>query len=344
MARAKPIALSTNETELANLLATRTNLQARQAALAAEVEQAVATRRRLLIEGGDAAAIAEAERACREIEGTAYGITDALSEIERRITELEARIEAARGDAERERVAGGLEQNASEIEAAAASLTKTLAAVAKAHSMLAITISGAAAGQYDPAYGTASPVDIANALVLQGLVHAMPGLEVHAEINPWSLYSLRQPVEGTDPAATASGFGQRLREIAGSIRRQEIGQDLPVHHDALPDFTPASDEMQVFVISPFQYIGADRVPTMVTSPSTHLPRPVAQRAIELGVASDYQSREWQASHQDAGLHASVRGSVGWDDCVDIEFDLAAWRRAETERQRSAWLTDQRQAA
>ncbi|KQT16172.1 hypothetical protein ASG40_18200 [Methylobacterium sp. Leaf399] len=345
MAKAKPIPTSTNsETELTGLITTRTNLQARQSALAVEVDQAVATRRRLLIEDGDAAAIAEAERACREIEGTAYGITDALTEIERRISETEARIEVARVDAERERVAGGLEQNASEIEAAAANLAKSLAAVAKAHSMLAITISGAAAGQFDPAYGTASPVNVANALVLQGLIHAMPGLEIHAEVNPWSIYGMRQPVEGTDPAATASAFGQRLREVADQIRKQEIGQELPIHYDALPDFTPAGDEVQVFVISPFQYIGADRVPTMVTSPSTNLPRPVAERAIELSVASDHQSREWQAAHQDAGSHAAVRGRFGWEDCVDIEFDLAAWRRAETERQRSAWLTDQRQAA
>ncbi|WP_264047969.1 hypothetical protein [Methylobacterium flocculans] len=344
MPKSKPVTQSTIEDQLTGLITTRTSLQARQAALAADVEKAVTVRRKLLIEDGDSAAVAEAERACREIEGTAYGISDALAEIERRISETEARIEAARVDAERERVVGGLEQNASDIEVATANLAKALAAVAKAHSMLAITISGAAAGQFDPAYGTASPVDIANALVLQGLVHALPGLEVHAEINPWSLYSMRQPVEGTDPAATAAAFGQRLREVADQIRRQEIGQDLPVHHDALPDFSPANDEVLIFVISPFQYIGADRVQTMVTSPSTHLPVPVAERAIELGVASDHQSREWKAAHQDAGLHASVRGSVGWEDCVDIEFDLAAWRRAETERQRGAWLTDQRQAA
>lgn len=344
MAKAKPVAASSIETKLAALATTRTNLQARQSALATEVEQAVATRRRLLIEDGDAAAIADAERVCREIEGTAYGVSDALTEIERRIGDMQTRIEAARIDAERERVAGGLEQNAGEIEAAAASLAKTLSAVAKAHSTLAITISGAAAGQYDPAYGTAGPVDIANALVLQGLVHALPGLEVHAEINPWSLYSMRQPVEGTDPAATASAFGQRLREIAERVRKQEIGSDLPVHHDALPDFSPISDEVRVFVISPFHYIGADRAATMVTSPSTHLPRPVAQRAIEMGVASDYESEEWQAAQTDAGPCATKAGRVEWGDCVDLEFDLAAWRRAEAERQRSAWLIDQREAA
>ena len=240
MAKPKPIAQSSTETELAGLLTTHTNLQARQSSLAAEVEKAVAVRRKLLIEDGDAAAIAEAERACREIECTAYGITDALMEIERRISQVEARIEAARLDAERERVAGSLEQNARDIEAAAANLATTLAAVAKAHAMLGITISGAAANQFDPIHGPAGPVAIANALVLQGFAQAMPELEIHAEVNSWSMYSRHTLVEGSDPVAIATEFGQRLRETASKVRSREIEPDLIAGQDFAP--LPAFDD------------------------------------------------------------------------------------------------------
>ncbi|POR40511.1 hypothetical protein [Methylobacterium sp. V23] len=234
MAKAKPVNAGTDETALVDLITTRINLQARQSSLAADVEKAVAVRRKLLIEDGDAAAIAEAERACREIEGTAYGITDALTEIERRISETEARIETARVDAERERVAGGLEQNASDIEAATANLAKALASVAKAHAMLGITISGAAAGQFDPIHGPAGPVAIANAVLLQGFAQAMPELEIHAEVNPWSMYSRRTLVEGSDPIAIATEFGQRLRETAGKVRSREIEPSLIADQDFAP--------------------------------------------------------------------------------------------------------------
>ena len=243
MPKSKPVTQSTIEDQLTGLITTRTSLQARQAALAADVEKAVTVRRKLLIEDGDSAAIAEAERACREIEGTAYGISDALAEIERRIAEAEARIEVARVDAERERVAGGLEQNASDIEAAATNLAKALASVAKAHAMLGITISAAAAGQFDPIQGPAGPVAIANALLLQGFAQAMPELEIHAEVRPWSMYDMRAQIEGRDPMTTASEFAQRLRETASKVRSREIEPDLIAGQDFAP-FQVSEDQRQ----------------------------------------------------------------------------------------------------
>lgn len=78
MPKSKPAA-SHFETELCGLTTTQANLLARQTALATDVEAAVARRREFLISGTNAARLAEVERTCRELEGTAFDITDALS-------------------------------------------------------------------------------------------------------------------------------------------------------------------------------------------------------------------------------------------------------------------------
>lgn len=127
MAKSKP-ASTTLEAELADLVTTRTDLQARRAALAVEVEQAVAARGELLIQGGDAATIGDAERACREIEGTSFGVADALVEIERRIVATEARIAEGHAIAERENAAASLE-GCLDLLGPSSSFVSTLAAL-----------------------------------------------------------------------------------------------------------------------------------------------------------------------------------------------------------------------
>lgn len=324
---------ASHETELAGLVTTRDNLQARQTAIAAELEQAVARRREALIQGSDAAAIAEAERACRDIEGTAAGVADALAEVERRIVATEQRIAAERQTAEIETVAAGLERNATEIQKAGDRLAKALAEVAKAHTGLAITISGAAAGQFDPVNGPAGPVAIASNMLLHGLVQAMPGLEIRAELKPWSTYSAPSQIEGADPIRIAAEFSERLRETAGKVRAREIGPELPIGEDYVEPVPFDLAEMQIYVISPFSYHRRANAPTMVASPVTLVPWPVAERAIELGVAASSETPEWRRARQtDAGSADATTTPHGWGNVVDIEFDLAAW------------LIDQRAAA
>ncbi|MCC0809527.1 hypothetical protein FPV16_25565 [Methylobacterium sp. W2] len=345
MARAKPQPSSgTPENDLAGLMRTRENLQARQAALAADVEQAVANRRKLLIEDGDAKAIAEAELACREIEGTNYGITDALAEIERRIGDMQTQIEAARVDAERERVAAGLERNALEIQTAAVSLTKAIGEVAKAHAMLAITINGASAGQFDPHNGVATPHEIANSLTIRGFAKTMAGIEIKAETKAWSVYSLPHLVEGADPVEIAGEFGGRLRDLAGRIRAGDADFDLPTSQEAMPDFSPDNPETEIYVITPFHYVNAQREPTLVSTHRTHVPIPVANRAIELGLAADSPTREWQKAHQSHGSASATTSQYTWGDAVDINLDLYTDRQAEMARRRSAWLAERDLAA
>jgi len=149
MPKPKAAATATLEAELSGLFTTRDNLRARQTALAVELEEAVARRREVLIEGSDAAATAEAERACRDVEGTAAGIADALAEVERRIGITEDKIEGARIAGEREAAAATLERDSKAIDSAAERVRQAVAALANAQSALAGAITVTSAPYFD---------------------------------------------------------------------------------------------------------------------------------------------------------------------------------------------------
>lgn len=79
------------------------------------------------------------------------------------------------------------------------------------------------------------------------------------------------------------------------------------------------------MITPFSYDRRASSPTMVTSPITQVPWPVAERAIELGVAASTETPEWRRARQsNAGPAVATTTPIDWSDVVDIEFDLAAW--------------------
>ena len=323
---------STPEATLAGLVMTRANLQARHSAVAVEVEQAVATRRRLLIDGADKSGLADADRACREIESTAFGIADALAEVERRIASTEARIAGDRERAHVESVAAGLERNASEIESGAAALGKALAEVARCKTNLTVAMSGAAAGQFDPVNGLAMPSQIAAEFTMQGLIHALPDIEFHAVLKPWSGYDYRQPVAGIDPVVSAAEFADRIRATAGQIRAGEIGPALPEGYEPEPSFQADRRETQVYVLAAFFYQNRG-VRVMVTSGSQPrlLPAPVA----DLALANDLASIE-APPKRNIGSAALVDTSSRWEDCIDLNFDLSAWQAENVEAQRAAF--------
>ncbi|KAB7782290.1 hypothetical protein [Methylorubrum populi] len=342
------------ESELAGLLTTRDNLQARQTALTTELEQAVARRRELLIQGSDAAAIAEAERACREVEGTAAGIADALAEVERRISGTEAKIEEARIAGEREAAAATLERDSKAIDAAAERVRQAVADLAKAHAALGGAISVTAAphfSKYDFAgrRDGESPERVAAYLTGHMLSTALPDLAV-SEAGRQEQFGWvdAKPIEATAGDAPAKALlTEPMRELAGQIRAGETSPDLPRFHRPEPNFEPQIEEVQIYAREPFQYVGATGSRQMVSSPVAHVPEMVAERAIEMGLASRAETLAWRKNwpgHHHGSASATTQ-RIGWDECVSIDFDLGAWRRAEAQRRREAWLAEQdRQAA
>lgn len=351
MRKPKPPAETTShETELAGLVTTRDNLQARQTALAVELEQAVVRRREVLIQGSDAAAIAEAERACRDVEGTAAGIADALAEVERRIGAAEAKIEDARIIGEREAAAATLERDGKAIDAAAERVRQAVAALATAQAALADAITVTSAphfGKYDFAgrRNREAPEVVAAYLTGHMIATTLPGLDVSEAMRRissggWTDRRLIEPTEHELPAKAL--LTDPMREAAARVRAGEASPDLPRFHRPEPDFTPAVHEVQVYVLQPFRYgTGEGRMPAIVTRVIDRVPVPVAERAIAAGLASEAEPPNL------ANLRArrpAVTNGVNIFDFHDLGFDIAEWKAEEVARRRAAWLAEEERDA
>lgn len=353
MAKTKPIAAHSPDlgTELAGLITTRDSLQARQTALATELEQAVAARRELLIQGSDAAAIAEAEHSCREVEGTAAGIADALAEVERRIGVTEAKIEDARITGERESAAATLERDGKAIDVAAERVRQAVAALAAAQTALAGAITVTSAPYFDKRdfagrRSREAPEVVAAYLTGHMIATTLPGLDVSEAMRKitgggWTDRHLIEPTEHASPAKAL--LTDPMREAASRVRAGEASPDLPRFHRPEPDFTPSVSEVQIYVLTPFRYgTGEGRMPAIVTRTIDHVPVPVAERAIAAGLASEAEPTNLASIR--ARRPAATNG-VNVFDFHDLGFDLAEWKAEETARRRAAWLAEQdREAA
>ena len=352
MRKPKPITEPNSlASELAGLITTRDNLQARQNAIAAELEQAVARRREVLIQGSDAAATAEAERACRDVEGTAAGIADALAEVERRIGATEGKIEDARIIGEREAAAATLERDGKAIDAAAEKVRAAVDALAQAHAGLAAAITLTAAphfNKYD--FGgrrtNEAPEVIADYLTGYLIATKLPGLDVSEAPRRvrggygWTDRKLIEATEGDAPVKTL--LTDLLRESAELIRAGEMSPVLPRFHRPEPDFTPSVPTVRVYVLTPFRYgTGEGRMPAIVTHVVEHIPAPVAERAIAEGLASDGEPNNLENLR--ARRPHAINGTNVFD-FHDLGFDLAEWKAKETARRRAEWLAGQEREA
>ncbi|MBA9071492.1 hypothetical protein FHR71_005272 [Methylobacterium sp. RAS18] len=349
MAKPKPVAASTLESELAGLVTTRDNLQTRQTAISAELEQAIARRREVLIQGSDAAATAEAERACRDVESTSAGIADALAEVERRITSTEGKIEDARIIGEREAAAATLERDGKAIDAAAERVRQAVADLAKAQSALAgaITVTAAphfAKTEYPGRRDNEAPEILAAYLTGHMIATTLPGLEVsEAGRRERFGWLSANPIEATDGDIPAKPLlTDPMRELAARVRAGEASPDLPRFKRPEPDFAPSVPQEEIFVLTPFRYTRKEGyLPEIVNSVVSTIPAPAAQQAINAGFASKVEP------HNIASLRERRRAqsnNLNIYDLPDLSFDLGTWVEEETARRRAAWLAEQRREA
>ena len=351
MPKSKLTAASTIEAELAGLITTRTNLQARQSALAAEVEKAVTTRRRLLIEGGDASAIAEAERACREIEGTTFGVADALAEVERRITATEERIEQDRILSERESTAAALERDSQAIDAAAERVRQAAGALAAANAALARAITPTASPLFAKRdmHGMRDgepPERVAAYLTGHMIATVLPQIEVseagRQERFGYVSAKTIEAIDGETPARSL--LTDPLRELAAQVRAGEASPQVRRYVVPEPDFMPPPESMEVYVTERFSYLPkSGYAPEPVSIGKQRLPEPVALLAIKQGLAFEVEPVGWAAVRSRAQATANQQRSPA--DYPPIGFNLQEWREAEAKRAREAWLAEQgREAA
>lgn len=340
----------TPEAQLAGLTLTRETLKARQSAVAVEVEAALAARRRALIEGGSAAEAAEAERACREIEGTAFGITDALAELDRRIAATEERIEADRAAAQVEAVAAELERDSDVIDAAAEKVRRAVEALVKASDAFAAAITPTAAPLFAKRdmHGMRNrdaPEQVAAFLVGHMIAAAMPRIEVsEAGRQERFGYVSARPIEATEGSEPAKALlTDPMRSRAALVRGGEAPPVLARYRQREPNFEPDHEEIQVYVTGEFSYVKkTGYMPELVSVRQQHLPIPVAEAAIEQGVAHRNEPPNWSKVMQAAQARSGQPRNVF--DAEPLGFNLEEWRVAETRRRRDAWLAEQQQAA
>ncbi|CAA2144295.1 hypothetical protein [Methylobacterium bullatum] len=338
------------EAEIADLTATRAGLTEQLPPLERTKQAALLERRNLILGKADERVIAEANRVCREAESEWFAIDDAIKEADRRLADAIERRDAAAMEAERQAVAGRLERNASEVETAAASLAKAIESVSLAYTRLAIGITSQAAGQFDPTLGVASPMQVANVLLYGGLAHALPSLDLQAEMKPWSMYAHTAKVEGAEPVEAASAFAARIRDAAAKVRAHEIDHLLPATEDLQPIPRMNSEEETVYVTAPFFYHRATNDPIIVPVGEFSVPIRVAELAVEAGCASEVEPMGWgRLSGKDylegrgpklVGMRVSP---LGYDECHDLGFNLMEWRKAELEARLTGQPSD-REAA
>lgn len=340
----------TPEAQLAGLTLTRENLKARQSAVVVEVEVALAARRRALIEGASAAEAAEAERACREIEGTAFGITDALAELDRRIIATEERIEADRTAARVEAVAAELERDSAAIDAAAEKVRRAVEALAKASDAFAAAITPVAAPLFAKRdmHGLRDnepPEQVAAFLVGHMIATAMPRIEVSEAGRQLRFgYVSARTIEATDGEEPAKALlTDPMRARAALVRGGEAPPILAHYNRPEPNFEPDRDEIQVYVTDEFSYVRkTDYLPELVSVRQQHLPTPVAEEAIAQGMAHRTEPPNWSNILRAAQARSGQPRSAL--EAEPLGFDLEQWRAAETKRRREAWLAEQQQAA
>lgn len=340
----------TPEAQLAGLTLTRENLKARQSAVAVEVEAALAARRRALIDGASAAEAAEAERACREVEGTAFGITDALAELDRRIAATEERIEADRAAAQVEAVAAELERDSAAIDAAAEKVRRAVEALAKASEAFAAAITPVAAPLFSKRdmHGLRDnepPEQVAAYLTGHMLATAMPRIEISEAGRQLRFgYVGARTIEATDGEEPAKALlTDPMRARAALVRGGEAPPILARYLRPEPNFEPDREEIEVYVTSRFSYLKkTGYVPEIVSVRQQHLPIPVAEAAIEQGVAERDMPANWSNVMRAAQARAGDSYSIF--EVPPLGFNLEEWRAAETKRRREAWLAEQQQAA
>ena len=329
------------EAELADLTGRRTALAERHVALVIAFDKALSQRRTLLIQDGgqDAAALAKAEDATRAAEGQRLAIEDALAEISRLIEDAERRRDDEAATARQEASAAALERDAAQIEKATADLAAAVKALGNAHVVLSLSITGRAAGLHDPSLGT-SPEHIATALMLRGLVAAVPSLDVTANLTPGNLYALPERITAADPVGGGCNLTQAMRDTARAVRAGEASADLPAYQVPVPDFPLNTEEAAVGVLRPFFYERAqnDRVIVTPQPGLQNLPKPVAELAVGRGLAVEQEPADARVVRP---LLTSPK-SYRWEDCTDLGFSLAEWQAADRDRRRQHWL--ERQAA
>lgn len=347
------------ELRLHDLSERRERLAGQLGPAASELDAAQTEQRAALIETDDPTTALSGKVAARvrDAEERKRALEDALRAIATQIEDTEAQLAKTRDTAERDRVAGILEADAKAADRVAADLDAAISALKKAYQTFVGSIPGHA-----PALMRAGlplkPEAIAAIIFTAALDSALPGL---FQDRPDDSRVLQRLGIAGDTAVATAAFDNiaaqgaaalavtgRMRALAASIRAGNAPPVLPESVlDPEPEFLPHPGTAQIIVQNPFFYL--DRGRHMVGEGLHGVPGPVARIAVSKGLALDAQTSEGRRAYSEhqkkfQSASAGYATRTTWDECIDLEFDLDAWRSTERERMRSEWDANQQQQA
>lgn len=322
------------EDVIAGLEKTKSDLGARIPALEAAKATALDERREALISGVEAG---HAANRARQAEDDLAGITDALAEVERRLSDAIAKRDAEEAQAKREAVAKGLEDDAAKIVAAAKSIEAAMAQVVRAHAQMQLAVTGRSAPQLMDHRHHLSPTEFADGVLVEALVAALPALNLRADLFPGGYTMERR--EGRVATEAGVAAAERLRKVAEDVRN-EGSADLPEWSARGPRvYVATPPDVAVFPTRPFTFTDRSGQLRRVTPLDCYLPQPVAEAAIRakladrmVGVTHQRAKQEWEAQLERKSFDELFADS----DATNLGVNLQADAEAEEQRQHDAW--------
>jgi hypothetical protein len=295
-----------------------------------EVDEAVAERRRLLVESDEPApgALAKAEAAYANAESEKRGLEDACRVLAEQIEDAERRRASEQDQAERHKVANDLERRAIALDAATKAMVAAIANLADTHCGLvaAIRTDGVRAPTLFVGYQQPSPEHLALAIMNSGLADAFPSL--------WFGVDLRAPDDApsSGDAVTTAGNIQigYLWALAAAIRTgtAPISDAIPPQPVQIPP-VPVYAETRIVLRKAISYVGVDSRFVPVSTGEMGVPEPVARAAIEKGLGATVGTPEARQILID--LAKSRHGNTGTDGgWIDVGVDLGRFSERRSE--------------
>lgn len=346
----KDLVADLSSTSVADIERELTKLEQRRAQLTDALETATqsaidasATRRDLIIANREQEAIEDASVKVREAEDRRVALDDALRALEQKVAGKTKRLEEAKDQAERDRVAQMLEHEADTVEKESAAVDKAAKQFASAYKQLRSAMSPASYLRM-PERKQLAEDRVAGLLAAEALAGAMPELFVHKHedlgvasvlARGFSLghgvvrFETRDQQQLAEPSC-AREHAERLittplRAKAAAIRSGEEPAALP---SALPQ--PAYDverppaTCHILFLEPVRYTGRGGQPVVHAAWTARVPVLVAEAAIKRGLALDPdtdEAREKMRKMAERRQRGRLAPAVILEEAIDLGVNL-----------------------
>jgi molecular chaperone GrpE (heat shock protein) len=340
-------------TDIAAIEGELSQLERRRAQLAESLDAATnkaiqisAERRDLIIANRDRQTLHRANSKVREAEEQRVALDDALHALEEKIAEITKRLEEAKAQADRNRIAQLLEQEADAVDKATSAVEKAAKQLGGTYEQLRSAMSAASILQTLDRRRLAED-RVAGLITAEALAAAAPDLFATepGDIGVSSIlrrgFSLGNGVvrfETRDQEQLAESSGahayaehlltSRLRAKAAAIRAGDEPAVFPSAPSApVEKFARRPELRHVLFLEPVRYLGRGGQPVIHAAWTARVPAPVAKAAIKQGLALDADTDAGRAKMKEMAEHRRrvsrrLDATITVEDTIDLGVNLA----------------------